>query len=59
MVKYVRDNAWNEDPAEFLKKIGFRGPARYYVRQRMMATMMKIAKEDEGICFIGALTAFR
>jgi transketolase len=54
MIKYVRENSWREDPSEFLKSIGFKGPARYYVRQRMMATMMKMAKEDERICFIGA-----
>jgi len=52
MVKYVRENAWREDPAEFLKKIGFDGPPRYYIRRRMMDAIVKMAKEDERICFV-------
>jgi len=52
MVKYVRENAWRESPKEFLKKMGFRGPPRYYIRRRIMKVLLKKAKEDERICFV-------
>ncbi len=54
MVKYVRENAWREDPAEYLKKKGFNRPPRYYSRMKMNETLMKLAKEDERICFVSA-----
>jgi transketolase len=54
MSKYVIKNAWRESVADFLKRKGFTGPPRYYIRQIILDTIIKVAKKDERICFIGA-----
>jgi len=60
MVKYVREGAWRESPeqsAEYLRKIGFTGPSRYYPREKMQEAIMKIAKDDPRICWVAAEAA--
>ncbi len=54
MSKYVIKNAWRENVTDFLKRKGFTGPPRYYIRQIILDTLTNMAKKDERICFIGA-----
>jgi len=54
MSKYVIKNAWRESVTDFLKRKGFMGPPRYYIRQIILDTLINIAKKDDRICFIGA-----
>lgn len=53
-MKYVIDGVWRESADDFLKKIGWSRPARFYSRQRIDDTLMKLAKEDKRICFVAA-----